>query len=155
MRTFLLVYTIAYAVLGAVAIAVYVMLVPRQEKTNGHAGETVLDAILLLIGLAGMILLIRDFSAPLVKNSWKLVSVALLVTQFWLNLRARARHLAAKPADERSLLVRAGDFGLFALLAPSLAFNLAYAFGDYASGRRPTQRLHRTRTAAFPVLRDL
>ena len=129
MRTFLLVYTIAYAVLGVVAIAVYVMLVPREEKTNDHPGETILDAVLLLIGLTGMILLVSDFSPPLLKDSWKVVSVALVVTQFWLNLRARARHLAATPADERSLFVRAGDFGLLAVLAPSLAFNLAYAFG--------------------------
>jgi len=130
MRTFLLVYTIAYAVLGAVAIGVYVMLVPREEKKNDHPGETILDTVLLLIGLAGMILLIRDFAPPLLKDSWKVVSVALVVAQFWLNLRARARHLAATPSDERSLLVRVGDFGLLALLAPSLAFNLAYAFGD-------------------------
>lgn len=127
MRTFLLVYTIAYAVLGVVAIAVYVMLVPREEKTNDRPGETILDTVLLLIGLAGMVLLIVDFSPTLLKDSWKVVSVALVVTQFWLNLRARARHLAATPADERSLLVRAGDFGLLAVLAPS--FNLAYAFG--------------------------
>jgi len=130
MRTFLLVYTISYAVLGAVAIAVYVLLVPREEKTNDHAGETILDTALLLIGLAGMILLIKDFDPPLLKHSWKIVSVTLVVTQFWLNLRARARHLAATSADERSLFVRVGDFGLLALLAPSLAFNLAYAFGE-------------------------
>lgn len=130
MRAFLLVYTVVYAVVGAVATAVYVMLVPREEKTNDHSGETILAAILLLIGFAGMVLLIRDFSPSLLKDAWKVVSVALVITQFWINLRARARHLAAKPADERSLLVRAGDFGLLALLSPSLAFNLAYAFGD-------------------------
>ena len=52
-----------------------------------ESGGTMIDTVLLLIGRAGMILLVRDFSPPLLKNSRNVVSVALVVTQVWLNLR--------------------------------------------------------------------
>jgi nicotinamide riboside transporter PnuC len=128
MRTFLLAYMIAYTVIAVAATAVYVLLVPQDEKKDQSPLETNLDAVLLVLGLIGMILLLRDIDRPWLKAAWKVVSVALVASQFWLNLRARSRHLAARPEDERSVLVRAGDLGLLALLAPSLAFNLVYAF---------------------------
>ena len=129
MRTFLLVYTIAYTLVAIGGFVVYVFLLPREEKTGDAPGETVLDAVLILIGLAGMVLLLLDFAPSGLKSTWKVVSVGLVLTQFWLNLRGRARHLAENPGTEQSLFVRMADFGLLALLAPSLGFNLVYAFG--------------------------
>ena len=128
MRTFLLVYVIAYAVIALGGTLAYVFLVPREEKQDQSHIETALDAVLLIVGFVGMILLLQDVDVPRLKDSWKVVSVLLVVSQFWLNLRARSRHLAARPQDEQSLLVRLGDFGMLAVLAPSLAFNLVYAF---------------------------
>lgn len=129
MRTFLLVYTIAYTLVAFGGFAVHIFLVPREEKTSDAPGETVLDVVLVLIGLAGMVFLFLDFAPSGLKSAWKVVSVGLVLTQFWLNLRARSRHLAENPGTERSLFVRMADFGLLAVLAPSLAFNLIYAFG--------------------------
>jgi hypothetical protein len=129
MRTILLIYAIAYTLVAIGGFAVHVFLVPREEKTGDAPGETVLDVILILIGLAGMVFLLLDFAPNGLKSAWRIVSVGLVLTQFWLNLRGRSRHLAENPGTERSLFVRMADFGLLAVLAPSLAFNLISAFG--------------------------
>jgi len=130
MRTFLLVYMVAYGLVAVAGFAAYVFLVPRKEKTSDMPGGTLLDALLIIVGFVGMLLLWLGFKPAPLRDGWKVVSVALLFLQFFLNLRARSRHLAENPSDEHFLLVRIGDFGLLFVLAPSLAFNLLYAFAD-------------------------
>jgi hypothetical protein len=130
MPRFLLLAYIVFFTVGAVALKVaYALLVPAREKKNDPWWETSIDLLLLVLALAGMVFLFIDLQAPIVKSFWKPLSIAILVGQLYLNLRGRVAFLRfPRDADIRLAHVRAADLSTLALVAPSSALNLVYAF---------------------------
>ena len=128
MRLLLLAYIGVYVIVFIGAFAVYFRSSPRDGEVADSAAENALDVLLLAIGLAGMLLLWRQHESETLRHVWKFVSVTLVLAQLSLNLHARAKRIRTDP-NLSSTFVRAADFGILLFLLPSLALNLAYAFG--------------------------
>jgi cell division protein FtsW (lipid II flippase) len=122
----LLGYIVLYAVMAVGMFSLYALIVPSEEKKDDKTWETPLDIVLALIGLAGMLLLYLHFEPVWLKLAWVPVSIALAITQVWLNLRSRRLRAAAAEVDREA--VRATDLTTILFLAPSLLLNFLYAF---------------------------
>jgi hypothetical protein len=123
LRYLLLGYIILYVFLGVGLFALHAFYVPKEDKKDEPVWETPLDLLLVAIGLAGMVFLFSEFRPYWLPIVWRPVSVLLLVTQVWLNLKGRYEY-----ADEDKQARTAADIFTLSFLAPSLVLNLIYAF---------------------------
>jgi len=128
-RYLLLTYIVLVAVGGIGLQIAYALLVPAREKKNDSWWEIPLTVVLLSVALAGMLFLYVDLRSPALKALWKPVSVVVLGSQLYLNLRDRIGAIRSPlPAEERGRLIRAADVLTLAFVLPSSVLSLVYAF---------------------------
>ena len=128
-RHLLLGYLVLYALVSIGVHGLYALIVSREDKADDPPWETPLDLASALVAFAGMLLLYLDVNPPWLTMIWKPVSMLLVGSEVYRNLRARFLWFRSAEAETTSPgTVRASDLMTLFLLAPALVLNLIYAF---------------------------
>ena len=129
MKTLLVTYIVAYALVVGGMLLVYTFLVPAEEKTDDHWWTIPVDTLLAVVTFVGMLLLYTQAAPASIKTAWKVVAPALVAIQLYLNIDARVKHMR-ETGDMPDAESRAGDIAMLVFIVPALALNLVYAFGS-------------------------
>ena len=126
---FLLVgYIILYCTFAIFVLVTYTQKVPEELKKDDKPWDTLIDFILIAIGLAGMIFLLSDLQSITTKVIWRPVSITLVITQLYLNLKGRLDLLHSGATKEGDEVLGYTDFSVTLFLLPSICLNIYYAF---------------------------
>lgn len=117
---------VALAVYAAVYIFMIAHTIVTDLKSKEPLWDVASDAVLLPLGLVGVILYGFDVANPDLKLAWKLVAPLIVVGQVATNLFGR--YLYKKRVIPERDAVWFADIVAFMLLLPMFLANLAFAF---------------------------
>lgn len=112
-----------YAVVYVTAIAVTIV---ADIRSKDPFWEIASDAVLLPLGLVGIILYGIDVSNPNIKLAWRLLAPLIVVGQVSTNLFGRYRNKERIVTERHAVWF--ADFFTVMLLLPMFITNLAFAF---------------------------
>lgn len=91
--------------------------------------ENVLDLVLAVLLFAGMVFYATEPELPLLRDTWKVVSVVLAIYAVTSNWMGRRQVLKAPDEPPTRRHVAIADFMTLLLMIPSLVLGFLYAFG--------------------------
>ena len=125
MRTLIYIYAAGYAI-----FAVWAIVTDFTEKQPWW--DIVSDLILLPLGGAGILLYLFGVNDPLIKSSWKVVTVVIIIGQIFSNFGARHLVLSGQTEidteDISQWAILVSDLVIVIVLAPMALLNAFYAF---------------------------
>jgi hypothetical protein len=128
MKYALLGYMIVFAAGVVVMIAAVVLGRIAGEKDEDSAIEQAFDVLTVGVLMAGMIFIWRGMEYPFLKSSWKLIAPSIGALALWTSWRARRETINSDEGRKDPQGIRFIDGWTIALLGPSIALNVWYAF---------------------------
>lgn len=121
-------YIVVYCIFAIFLEIAYARTVSDEKKETDKPWETSVDIALAIIGLVGMLFLVTDFESGSIKTVWKFVSIALAVTQGYLNLKGRLDMFRSGEFKQGAPEAHYTDVSTTLFLLPSICLNIYYAF---------------------------
>jgi len=125
LRTLIYIYAAGYAI-----FTVWAIFTDVTEKQPWW--DILSDLVLLPLGGAGILLYLFGVNEPLIKSSWKVVTVVIIIGQVFSNFGSRHLVLSGQTEIETEDIsqwaILVSDLVIVIVLAPMALLNVFYAF---------------------------